>query len=508
MLVEQKQIEKSRERIGLYRLCSFIVTISVGAVSAYGFGYHVVYNFSVIVALATLCSINLIQRCKSIGCWALLGGMIIISLFEASILQCTSLIALVLYCCCHKDSGIALLASQLSWTSNYFLGIGKFEILFSPLISVGTYVSVLIGLKVMPRRWRKWAHFVFCFLYALSLTLYSLRGFQIDKCDDNSVPYGYQIGTALETIVGKQLPENGCLYYANITDTTITNVGTVYLDHDSNTIYDAGRFEQRTPWSWNELIAAEPYRVVVVKDGCLILNLGSKLRSDRVRPLWGLSNGVSFNTLCGSDGQRLVLGDSDMVGNLLAPYQYYLIRRLAGVDIYYQIWNLVISLLLVTIPIAGGLKLKRMIVLGLMVSFLFIFPRQTMLGGVRYVGENILYPHTSLGYGVVKGLQRDSFNCLFTHKNACFLVVGKDRSAKYDNEKYVLLEPGATVDVKGEIFKAGKVPQGSVGIIPDARLLYKDNGAVVGNGFYEGQGIIFVASGSLASIDFKALQCK
>ncbi len=504
--------EKSRERIGLYRLYSFIVILSVGIISGYGFGYKILYNVAAITSLAGLCGITLIDDTKffkSLSCWVLIGSVIILSIFDVSILQCTSLIALILYVCRHENSGVALLASQLYWTLTGFIRIDGSEVLLSPVVAIMTYTSSLIALRMMYQKWHKWFNLMIFSLYALSLIHHSSKGFLLDKCVDDSVPYGYRIGTALETVIGKQLPTAGCLYYANEADTIITNVGTVYLDHDSKTVYDAGQFEQRSPWSWNELIAAEPYRVATTKDGCLILNRGSHLRSNSTNPLWGLSDGFSFHTLCGFEGDRLILGDSDMVGNLLAPYQHFLIRRLAGVDVYYQMWNIAISFLLIMLPLGGVVTLKRILGIGLVVSYYFIFPKQTITGGVRYVGERILYPHTSLGYGVVRGLQRDGFNCLFTDKEASILVVGEGMSANYENEKYVLLEPGARVDVHGEIsIRAGNVPQGNSGIIPDARLLYKDDGTVVGNGVYKNHEIVYIASGALASIDFKALLCK
>ena len=168
----------------------------------------------------------------------------------------------------------------------------------------------------------------------------------VDKCPDKTMPTGYNTGNTVEMIVGETLEPNGQIYFANEGSIAITNSGTVYLDHDSCTEFDGGNFTQKSPWGSNSIIAAEPFRVNVAEDGCLVMNYGSKIAAGWLRPIWGMSDSVRFSLICAYDGSRLIFGDADMAGDMLSPYQEHLWRHIFGKDMIYRVWLIVSGMVL------------------------------------------------------------------------------------------------------------------------------------------------------------------
>lgn len=219
-------------------------------------------------------------------------------------------------------------------------------------------------------------------------------------------------------------------------------------------------------------------------------------------PLWGQVDRGRFCNLCSKSEGRVVMGDSDMVGNLLSPYQFHLLRMLNGSDLSYRWWASFASILLVVLSV---FRRKAMIVFFacVVLSFPFSMLDSYSFKGVRYVGRKLLYPHTTLGYGVVRAMQRDGHNVLFTNCDADLLVVGEGYKASHRGERLVVLEPKAKVEILGHCLMAGDLPLGTVGEIPDARNILDDGGKVLGKGVFMEGGVKFIASGSPTEVDYK-----
>ena len=494
---------QSRLGNNLSRLCDFILFCAIALCSGNGFGSRDYYNYGVIISLIVM-AIDAVRVRRDYFLLLPVLALLIISIGNDSILQATSLLVLLLILFNRSIIAASLLFSSIVPFFCFLVPCIFPSFLLSPLITSVLYFSCFFLLMKFQDKVCKVILFLLCMVYALFLAYVGLSVFEIDKCPEKNMPPGYNTGNTLEKILEKELPENGTLYYANQQYTSITNTGTVYLDHDSCTKYDGGEFVQESPWSKNQLIAIEPLRVNVVEDGCLVLNLGSKIEDKNLAPLWGQSSGLDFNTLCAYDGSRLIFGDSDMAGDMLSPYQANLWRQLCGLNLGYRIWLcLVCTVVFTTFFFIKRRLLFCLTVLCIVILFRVMLNLTHLEGGVRYVGDKVYYPHSTLCYGVVRAFNKLDVLMWFSNKNAKVLAIGAGHCATHDGEKIIVLEPGAKVMINGRTYSAGILPMGTVNQIVDAREIVEENKRSIGVALYETSGVIIIATGSPASIDFR-----
>ncbi len=495
---------QSRLGNNLSRLCDFILFCAIALCSGNGFGSRDYYNYGVIISLIVM-AIDAVRVRRAYFLLLPVIAMLIISIGNDSILQATSLLVLLLILFNHNIIAASLLFSSLLPFFCYLVPSIFPSFLLSPLITLILYFGCFFLLMKFHAKVCKVILFLLCMVYALLLAYVGLSVFQIDKCPEKNMPPGYNTGNTLEKMLGQKLLVNGTLYYANQQYTSITNTGTVYLDHDSCTKYDGGKYVQESPWSKNQLIAIEPLRVNVVEDGCLVLNLGSKIVDKNLAPLWGLSSGLDFNTLCAYDGGRLIFGDSDMAGDMLSPYQENLWRQLCGLNSGYRSWLSLTCIAMFTVFFFVRYRLLFCLtVFCIVILFRVILNRTHLEGGVRYVGDKIYYPHSTLCYGVVRAFNKLDVPMWFSNKNAKVLAIGARHCATHNGEKIIVLEPGAKVIIDGRTYSAGILPMGTVKQIVDAREIVKDNKRSIGVALYEMSGVIIIATGSPTSIDFRS----
>lgn len=492
---------QSNELCRPYQIALFILS---SIIASYGFGNKTVYECSTVLSLSILI-VHCLCNKKFIAAFPLLC-IFISSIFKGSILQCSSLLALAFFICNQNTIGASFLLSHAVPYISYFVPSYVSAHVLSPWVSYLLFGVSLFVLRQLHDKLRHLCIIGMTVLYGVSLMWFAFERFPIDKCPNNSMP-GYNIGNSLQMILEKNLSNNGQIYYGNQESCVVTNSGTVFLDHDSCTIYDGGVFTQKSPWSRNSLIAVEPFRVNVAEDGCLVMNIGSRIANGDARPVWGLCDGFQFAMLCAYDGDRLIFGDSDLAGDMLAPYQVHLWRHIAGKDIPYRLWMFVIGVALILYHFTP--RRYDFVVSGIISVMILIFhiviihPRYE--GGIRYVGYDVLYPHTSLCYGLVREMHKIGSPVLFTRSQASVLAVGTGHTAKLESEKLVILEANAGVYVKGKLYKAGTIPLGVVDDIVDARDIFDGAGHKVATAAIEVDGVLIIATGSPSSQDLKRL---
>lgn len=472
--------------------------------SAYGFGSRLLVELSVVMlCLQILVQSFHLERKAVLKCLVPFG-LLLAGVLDAGVWRSSCLVALCLGCSGRWDVVVALLGAHLSPVLCYQIAPTCGGVLMSPYWALCTFVLMLFAQQILPDRLVGWLKTVTLLLYAASLVFWAYYSCHMDRCPGHNVPHGYRIGAALEKVIGRKLSADGEIYYDNVSQSSVvvTNCGTVYLDHDSHTRYDGGNYYQPSPWSWNELLAAEPFRVALAHDGALLLNKGSCIRRGEARPLWGQVLNGEFVMLGGTDGSRLVMGDADFVCNSLVPYQYHFIRRLSGCDWGYRAWMCLAAFVLSLCSVSRFRGLGPFLLLLATTTLPLAFPASYDRGGVRYVGSKVLYPHTSLGYGVARALQQASINSLFTQRDASILIVAARHRAHWMGEKLVVLEPEAQVDIGDVRITAADMPLGTVENVPDARQLVIAGGGEVHDAVCSVSGVTVYGTGSPAAIDF------
>lgn len=474
------------------RFLSLYLLASSSLISCYAFGYADFYEILSVSSIIILSLLNYTKR--DYLSLAVSVVFLAVSIFDHSLIRCVSLVAIVFSCSGFVGLGSSLILCALMVSLGTLLRTQLVQYILSPwsLLISALLCSLLIS-KVSELARRRVFNILMC-TYACILICWSFVRFDFGFCQMKDDRPGYGIGKTLSLILGKQLANDAELYFANETPTVVTNKGCVYLDHDSKTIYEKRTFEQRAPWSSNELIAIEPLKVALCHDGALISNIGSELNLDKVNSLWGEYQGGTYHSLGGVDG-RLVVGDSDIVGDMLAPYQVNFIRSLAGHDVRYRRWLVFLAILMMVSVLPGARKYTLATTMVAIIIFPFVFPSSYQRGGVRYEGKKIIYPHTELGYGVIRSLQKQGKCCLFTDKDADILVISEGRSSIREEESKIILEPNARVLVGSEMFEAGLAPFGIQNNVQDARQI-KKNGKIVALGRLQENGITIFATGS------------
>lgn len=415
---------------------------------------------------------------------------IILLLCCPAIVQASSLVALILLCYGKRVEAAAFLFSQypLLWSPFSPAGCAMLTPVFGAAIFLGAYF-------VLRLNWSKniLANSIIVG-YALSLLVVSNVSWHLDKVqgsDGDSV-----IGAAIQRIVDIPQSADGQLIYLNEEYVPLELRGTVYLDHDAHTDYDVGNFFQPRPWSHNYLIAGEPIKLAVALDGALMSNLGAKCTGAYGHIVYAMMDGAKICPLSLNIAGHLIFADSDYTSNSLAPYQQHLLRRLAGVDYSWRVFWIIASCLLIWGSIFP-IRRETLFMLTGIFCLVWLLP---IKGNVRYIGKKHLWPHTTLGEGVVRELQERGRNVVFGDKETELLVVAAGHSASVlATEKVVILEPGASVRLGGEEYKAADVPMGDVNGIIDSRVIMK-RGLPCATGIMEVNGIKIMATGSPARL--------
>ena len=406
-----------------------------------------------------------------------------------------------------KNLGASLLLAGVLPFVCYFIPSYISAYALSPFVALCVFLVSLLFLNLLQVNVRNIAVFGTSAIYGCALVAFAFMRFNVDKCPKDNMPTGYNTGNTVEKIIGETLAPNGQIYYANQGLVAVTNCGTVYLDHDSCTVYGGGNFTQKSPWHKNSLIAAEPFRVNMAQDGCLVMNFGSRIAWGKPRPIWGMCDSGGFSMLCAYDGNRLIFGDADMAGDMLSPYQEHIWRHLSGKDVTYRVWLVAAGIVLILFVVLERFVTVAsflVVALSLLLNASLLLPPHE--GGVRYVGYNIGYPHTSLCYGLVRAMHKAGINVLFTRSKARILAIGAGHAAARQAEQIIILEPDAKVVIGGKVYVAGCVPMGEVEGVVDAREILEECGRAIGSAKIEVDGVRIVATGSPSLLDTKILQ--
>lgn len=472
------------------RVKRFILFFSLCFVAGNGLGHALVYTAILGIVLSLLVLESYPERPKNLfTCIAVLTA---ISL-EPSLGHSASLLAILLIVTGHRSLAASFLFSQLPTLISPFLPCPSWGVL-SPFLGIGLMVAATIFFLFFPR-FLRWGFTGICMIYGILLIFTTCSSWNLSPVPGRNVAPGYQIGSALEKITGKPGTGAGQLVYNNTEYQKVTLAGTLYLDHDAYTDWDDGNFYQGRPWSRNLIMAGEPWRMAVQRDGILISNIGSALKQDSYHPLYGQMDGFTVVPLALNEQDKLILADSDFVVNGMAPYQSSLIRRITGTDSGFLAFHIICSLILFILPWYVCPWLPLFPVLAYLCAVWW--PIQ---GEIRYIGNHHYWPHTELGEGIVRHLQDCGMNVIFGSVGTKLLVVGSDYTASWKNEKIIILEPGAKVKIKGTIYEAQDVPMGEWDGILDARSILK-NGEKQPSPIIKLEQVTIIATGSPTTLE-------
>ena len=436
----------------------FLLSSFVCIVALSGWGYTVLY-LAVVATLLCLCFFSVE---KKINRFCLLVFSIAV-LYESSLAFCSSLIGLSLIVSNHKREGACFLTSQLPLLISPFLPLPHFFL--HPLSSFSLYI---ISLAICCK-WGKISRILtpsLIITYGCALAYLSRCSWSLNPVNTQTIPNGYQIGSAISKFSLVDGSKQGNIVYNNDEPRQIDISGTLYLEHDAKTQWDAGNLSQERPWSNNVHIGSELIRTAIFRDGCWICNKGAYLKTEGARFVGGLFQDCSVKPLAMIHKGHLILGDSDCVIDCLAPYQRNLISYLAGSDIHYRLFHFICG---ITLVIFTFFEIPALLCLCSL--FYIVLTTIPYSGDIRYVGRAHKWAHTDLGEGVVRVLQQGGKNVIFGKKNAKLLIVGEGYSAELKQEKVVILEPTAEVKIQGVLYRANVIPLGQAQEIVDARRI-------------------------------------
>ncbi len=449
-----------------------------------GLGRNNMYVISVAVALFLAFEARIANNWK----WLFFAIPIVASLLAfPPLLQSTSFIALVLSCLGKRKIAAGLLFSQIGLLASPWLAVSAQA--FSPFLCVALFLIWMVFSIFPIGRKSIWAHSAFV-AYAVMLACSSQLHHQLPPATTGTNEPGYNVGAAIEKIAGSQ-SGTAHMIYEHHHDSVTASATAIYLDHDAHSEWDDGNYTQPRPWGNQFIIGGEPFRMAIARDGVLIAHLGSALKKDSPRMLYGLFGEGKVQPMAIMHEHRLVLSDSDFLVNSLAPYQTSLIRKLTGTDYAMQIFHLACSVALV-LSCFSSVFMFLPVLLAAGYAVIALLPHA---GEVRYEGRRSLWPHTDLGEGIVRTLQKEGYNVLFGDKAARILVVGSCQTATAESERLVILEPGAKVFINSCEYAADQEPAGTQQTIVDARLLQK-NGELLGSPVVKENSTTIIGSGS------------
>lgn len=317
----------------------------------------------------------------------------------------------------------------------------------------------------------------------------------------------------------------------------------VFAEHDNMTAFigsdspfNSDSFRRKSPWNVYKPIMNPSLFKASEKDVLYCSNIGCTIKKD----LWGyplvwtytklgtpilLAKGI-FNK-----GRRLVyVGDSDPMGDFLAPYNPFWIRALLGVPNYFEIANAVLMLLLgfYTIKrIAEQTKWSSCILPFLILSFCMVDKFQSDIKPVVDVSisatDNWLSPHYSSNFSSMpKKLAQENLIVAVERKETIskldIKIVNKKKykinkidSSSQCNMRLLILLPGASmITSSGNILIADDVPLGKKTIelqlqkeivVDDARNLFLDGNLISEMYFVYNNNTYVIATGSPQKIE-------
>lgn len=465
----------------------YLLLFSLFLIACSGFGSWPVY----LAAMGLLLSLLALDTWKAdrrafISCLLVAAAI----LWEPSLTYSTSLLAVLLFVTGRKTEAVAILFSHFPLLLSPFIALAPWII--SPWLGGILFITGELLAGKLPQTGKILLTSVTFPAYGLALLAATASSWQLSPVNVPQVGPGYQIGAAIEKITGQKQKGTGQLIYNNQTPQQISLTGTLYLDHDARTAWDDGNFCQKRPWGNNTLMAGEPLRMAVSRDGMLISNWGASLNRNTTHTLYALMDGLRPIPLATNDKGHLVLADSDFAVNGMAPSQASLIRRLTGTDTPIILFHSACALILLILPWYS----RTWFPLILAAAYL-LAANWPQAGEIRYVGRHHHWPHTELGEGLARILQDQGINARFGTLNTQILVVGTGHSARVRKEKLIILEPGARVTHQGAVYKAEDLPMGTWSGISDARPILRNGEKLPSPIIREGD-ITIIATGTPA----------
>lgn len=441
----------------------YLLPFSLFLIACSGFGSWPVY----LAAMGLLLSLLALDTWKA-NRRAFLSCLLVAAaiLREPSLAYSTSLLAVLLFIAGRKTEAAAILFSHLPLLLSPFIPVAPWII--TPWLGGLLFITGELLAGKLPRTGKILISLTVP-AYGLALLVATASSWQLSPVHVPQVGPGYQIGAAIEKITGQKQKGTGQLIYNNQTPQQISLTGTLYLDHDARTAWDDGNFCQKRPWGSNTLMAGEPLRMAIRRDGMLISNWGASLNRNTTHTLYALMDGLRPIPLATNDKGHLVLADSDFAVNGMAPFQTSLIRRLTGTDTPLILFHGTCALALLILPWYSRTWFPVM--LATLYLLIVSWPRE---GEIRYVGRHHHWPHTELGEGLARILQDQGINARFGTLNTQILVVGTGHSARVRKEKLIILEPGARVTHQGAVYAAANLPMGTWDGIRDARPILRN----------------------------------
>lgn len=459
-------------------------------VVCFGFGNSIAYKLSigVIFALPLVDSIRQKQITKSI----VAAGLILSSCYCNSLFLSSSLIFLFLILFYEEPFAFSFIASRILFSISQYLFLNDGIVTW-----YSAYIIFILFLFISS----KYPIFgkLIAITYALLIVLNSFSFFNLPIVQENNVVPGYGLGNTIRKIVKKDQNGNAKMlinlkHYEEIEDDT-----TYYLEHDAPTQFTDGNYYQKRPWGNNIILANETIQMAISRDGFLISNLGGKIRQGKHKIFMSFIEGFRSIPFAILDTGKIIMSDSDFIADGLAPYQANLIKRITKTDYSYMCFHIFSALC-----ILGVIFVKHELFIVLPILFYVFIYLWPIDGDVRFVGHRRYWPHTTLGEGVAKSMQDQGINAIFGSKNTSVLVVSTGNSAKWKNEKLIILEPMSKVKIGDKVYKSGSLELGFNNSIIDARDI-SVNGESLGP-LVNTNGIKIIATGSPSRVDFRDLQ--
>ena len=415
------------------------------------------------------------------------------------LLTCLTYVSLVCLCCDKPRLAAALLASRAPANAAVY-GITPLwafhpacgALIFSVFLVLGTFWD------------KRYTIYVTTGLLALcAASAYHCHWDLPAVKYDREIARQFMIGEALETISG-ELGKNGTLQFNHDTmGAPLDKCKALYLDHDCDSEWACGNFQQDRPWSANLPFGPCFLALAIGKDGYYAANLGARLACKENGILLSLfQNGVVV-PICQLVEDRPVFADSDIFCNGIVPYQRNILSAICGKNTgLLAAYTILVSSCLVALWFRKCRYLKVGIPIAFTLAYL-ITGHIPHSGEVRYTGPLHHWPHTTLGEGVVRQLQGQGHNVFFGEKNGVYLVIAGGYHAVRETERVVILEPGASVTINGKTVHANTIPLGSTDGVEDARNIS------VGDTTYGPHAIIdgieIIASGSPGKLNYNEL---
>ncbi len=468
----------------------WLLTALLFVLSLSGAGLALLYDGAFVCVVMLLLRLAFVERA-----W---GGLIVLALYAVLVLLAPSIVWSACFIACGLflvgERGLAqvFLGSQLCVLVGALLPLPF--VLCSPWLAGAIFVILFVLLR------RCWLGRLLCclpWLYAVLLMIVSLQGVLWQGVADDESKAGFGIGASLSRVLGDAVPDGGHVIFDSPEERSLPADGALYLDHDARTVLDSGDDRQPRPWGAQVLIASEPIRMAARRDGGLVMNWGASLLLSEGRLLYGQLRGLRLQPLALRYGGRLLLSDSDYVVDSLAPYQWHLIRRMAGVDVGFMCFHLFASALLLFFMVLPRWGQLMGLALGLLLYLcLCYWPRQ---GDVRLLGGRYGWPHSSLSEGLLRRMQVAGEMVVFADRGARVLAVAAGRRGTVqESERLVFLESGASVELEGYCVAAARLPLGMADGIKDGRELMIDGRASGGCSWVSPAGRVIIGTGSPA----------